>query len=45
MIIISVAVLVGVVLLCAVSCSIYNFKKKYEFNNGKFVVRESYIKR
>jgi len=36
---------VGVILLCAVSCGIWKFRTKYEFKNGKFQVKEEYIKK
>lgn len=42
---IAVVVGVGLILLCAVSCGVWKLRSKYEFVEGKFRVKESYIKK
>ncbi len=44
-VLIAVVVGVGLILLCAVSCGIWKLRSKYEFVEGKFRVKESYIKK
>ena len=45
MVLIAVVAGVGLILLCAMSCGIWKLRAKYEFVDGKFRVKESYIKK
>ena len=38
----AIGIVVGVIILCALSCFIYKYRSKYECVNSKLVVRESY---